>query len=206
MVLIAPSGEWKLFTTGASEAMLLPDASNPHAAKVIVLALYGRLKSGRDKEFNCRTSEQSHMAWARENERWFKKVAVSGVRKQLETSILTWHREGLKARLTAIVYRRGEQIDDYKNLVVGLDQGILDGMKHGGVLVDDSMNHIDHHHYAQERTDGQEFVWMRWERGGPCPEFVVKQAINRLRVGTVDPASIVSQVRQRSSRWRRYRR
>jgi hypothetical protein len=185
--------------------MWLPEPLAPSVARVVVLALYGRIKSGRDKEFNKRTSEDSHRAWAKENERRFEKVATCGVRAILRETIHTWHKEGFKARLTAIAHRKGEQIDDYKNLVVGIDQGILDGMKHGGVLIDDSMNHIDHQYFGQVPAEGEEFVWLRFDRGGPCPEFVKQQAMKQLRIPTeFDPRAITARLRAGARRRRRF--
>ena len=208
LILTPPGPEWRTCGCEASEAMWLPDPMNHRSAKVVVLALYGRLKSGRDADFSNETTAQNNSAWSRENNNWFMKVKISGVRAILHDAVETWHREGFKAALTAIVYRKAPLIRDFKNLVVGIDQGVIDGLVHGEVLIDDSMDHIDHKHFGQQQTTGQEYVYLRFERGDVCPDSVRQQAEDRWRGvwaprEVVNPAAVVSALRRKCSRRKR---
>jgi hypothetical protein len=176
-ILQYPGPPWQKYEGPTGEAIVCPDQTNFRPAKTITVVLYGRLRTGRDERFNRRTARQNHAAWVKEYTKWYERLTVLGINQVIRDSVEAWGVMGFKAHIDLVAQRK-TPIQDFKNLVVGFDQGIIDGLVHGGLLLDDSTNHLQLS-FNQEQGS-PEYVWLRFTRGGTCPDHVRIQAEKRL--------------------------
>lgn len=184
-VLRYPGPPWRAYEGVTGEALVYPEVSGPEPARTITVVLFGRLRSGRDLRFNGRTARDVHRAWVREYTGWYNRLVPLGVHQLIRDSVAAWALAGFKARVTCHARRRRPQIRDFKNLVVGFDQGVIDGLVHAGLLLDDSTDHLQL--TFDQETGSPEYIWLRFERGGTCPERVTHEAARRVSEGRTAP-------------------
>jgi len=177
MILRYPSPPWRAYEAVTGEALVYPDPAGLAPARTITVVLFGRLRSGRDRRFNSRSSRQVHQAWVREQTEWYNRLVPLGVHQIIRDSVLGWALMGFKTKLTCHACRRRPEIRDFKNLVVGFDQGVIDGLVHAGILLDDSTDHLQ---LTFDQEEGApEYIWLRFERDGTCPDRVTSDAGRR---------------------------
>ena len=159
---------------------VLSDGSGIRIKRVSMWIL-DTLPSFRDRIFYGKTQKISYIKLQKERERWFEKILSLGVRQSIWNLQRECALNGVKMRMSVVVYRR-IPIRDRKNYIASFDHIFLDGFQKMGWIYNDQDNNIDWHIHQEKPDDmfkGKDylFITMRPSRS-KCVKSITTKAKN----------------------------